>query len=70
MKKTQRILAMIGVILLISLYIVTLISAFLATPYSSALFKSCIYSTIVIPILLYVYIMLYKLLKKDDENKE
>lgn len=70
MKKGKRILAMVGVILLVSLYILTLIGAFTASPHSHALFLASIYSTIVIPILIYGYMLIYRLVKKNSDDKK
>lgn len=69
MKKTKRILALIGVILLLSLYIITLISAITSTPATPGLFKACIYSSILIPILLYAYMLIYRVLKGRNEDQ-
>ncbi len=64
MKKLQRILAFTGAILLIGLYLLTLVSALLATPYSAGLFKACLFSTVFVPILIYAILLIYKILKK------
>jgi hypothetical protein len=64
MKKLQQILALIGVIFLVGLYLVTFISALLVTPYSARLFKACLFSTVFIPIMLYAILLIYRLLKK------
>lgn len=61
----KKIVAIIGVIILVSLYIITFIVAILNKPGSEQLFKACIYATIMIPILIYVYIWIYKLIKKQ-----
>lgn len=70
MKKTKRILALIGVVLLLGLYLITFIAAVTSTPASAGLFKACIYSTVVIPTLLYVYIMIYKLFGKNHKDSD
>ena len=64
MKKLQRILALIGVILLAGLYLITLVSAIFATPYSAGLFKACLFSTVFIPIMIYAILLIYRVLKK------
>ena len=69
MKKMKRILALIGAILLFSLYLLTLVGALIASPHSAALFQASIYSTIVVPIMLYAYMMIYRVVKKDSEDK-
>lgn len=65
----KRILALIGVIFLLSLYALTLVGALTASPNSAALFQASIYSTIVVPIMLYVYMMIYRVIKKDSQDK-
>lgn len=76
MKKIKRILAITGVILLVSLYLITLISAITASEHSSALFQASIFSTVAIPIFLYAVGLVYRLLKKhssdmiQDDNRE
>lgn len=70
MKKTKRILAIIGVILLIALYGSTLLFAFIDTSKSLGLFKTSIALTILVPVLLYAYSLIYKLTKKQDDSEE
>ncbi len=62
--KGQRILAMTGVILLVLLYIVTLISALLSTPVAPTLFKVCIFSSLLIPLLIWGNMLIAKLLSR------
>ncbi len=69
MKKTKRILAVVGVVFLLSLYGLTLFAALTSSPHSTALFQASLYSTAVIPIMLYAYILVYRLLKKESQDK-
>lgn len=62
--KSQRILAIVGVIFLVSLYVVTLLSGIFTTPATKGLFMACIFSTVAIPIMIYAYMLIYKILKK------
>ncbi len=68
MKKAKRIGAIILAIFLIGLYVTTLISAMFATPATSALFNACLFSTVAIPMVIFAYTLIYKMLK--DKNKE
>lgn len=70
MKKTKRILALIGVIFLIGLYVCTLLCALFAKENLMSLLMASLYATFVIPVLLWIYTLVYKLTKKasDDEN--
>ncbi len=61
-KKTKRtsrqIIALAGVILLALLYLVTLVVAFVDQSASGRLFWVCLFATIVVPLLLWIYIWL------------
>lgn len=70
MKKVKRIAAIIGVILMASLILLTVISAFVATEYSYGLFMASIFSTIVVPIMIQMYIMVYRMVHKKDRTEE
>lgn len=64
--KKQRIAAICGIILLVSLYIFTLIAAIFNFDGTGNLFKACIFSTIAIPILIWIYTWVYGVLTKDN----
>lgn len=68
MHKSKRILAIIGIVFLVGLYVVSLISAIFVTEASATLFKVSIFCTIVIPLLLYAYMMLCRVFRKKDNN--
>ena len=68
----KRIIAIIGIAILVLLYIATFISAIFTTPAAPQMFKACIYATIVVPVLFYGYLLIYKVIKQrsEDNNKE
>ena len=68
-KKAQQVIAILGVILLFSLYVASLVFAIIDDPNSGNLFKASIYATIIIPVLLYTYIAVYKYTQKKNEEK-
>lgn len=68
MKKIQRILALLGVILLLAMYGSTMIFAISGNPDSTGWFKASIYCTIVVPVLLYAYALVYKHLKNRNQD--
>ena len=68
MKKGKKILAIIGIVVLAALYIVTLVSAFFVTPATTDFFMISLIATIMIPILLYVYLLIYRLIKGKSEE--
>lgn len=70
MHKLTRVFALIGAILLAGLYICTLILALIDSAYTSDLLKAAIASTIILPILLYAYILIYRLAKHSDDSSE
>lgn len=67
MKKTQRILAIIGVILLLGLYLSTLIFALLGKDFFPV-FMASLFSSFVIPVLIWAYGFIYRLIKKNDKQ--
>lgn len=73
MRKVKRIFAIIGVVILVGMYAVTLLSAIFATPATKDFFKASLLATLVIPILIYVYMLVYRLItgrQGDDEEKQ
>jgi hypothetical protein len=68
MKKRSRIFAIIGVILLVSLYLSTLVFALFDRTESLWLLKASIICTVVIPVLLYGYRLLYKVTNNKDKD--
>ena len=71
MKKVKRILAWIGIILLVCLYGSTLVCAIIDKSETQNLFKASVAATILVPILLWVYTYIFKLIKgKNEENTE
>lgn len=67
MKKGKRILAFLGVLLLVALYISTLVFAIIDSPKSMGFFKASVAATILLPVLLYAYTLFYKLSKRKEE---
>lgn len=68
MKKTKQILAIAMIVFLVGLYIITLIAAITSTPATSGLFKASLFCTMVLPIMFYIYQMVYKNYKRDDDS--
>ncbi len=69
MKKVKRIFAILTVVFLLSLIGINVYAAFTASPASHALFQASLYSIVVIPIMIYGYILVYRLLKRYAEDK-
>lgn len=60
-KKTtsKQIVAIIGIVLLVLLYVVTLVLAFVDSAVTNTLFTICMFSTILVPALIWIYIWMY-----------
>lgn len=68
--KLKRILAIIGVIILASLYLITFLAAIFDSGQTLSLFKGCVATTIFVPVVLYAYILMYRFVKRlGDESK-
>ena len=59
----KRILALTGAVLLVSLYILTLISAIIDSPFFRDLFRASVAATIIVPILIFVIRWIRNVLK-------
>ena len=57
--KKQRIAAIFGIALLLLLYLVTLICAIFNFDGTGRLFQACLFATIAIPILIWIYVWLF-----------
>lgn len=56
---SKQVVAIIGIVLLVLMYIATLIAAIVDSSASGRLFWVCLYATVVIPILIWVYTWMY-----------
>jgi len=70
MKKTRQILAIIGIILLVGMYVSTIVCALSANENFMSMLMASIYASFVIPVLIWAYTFIYKLVKKDDDSEE
>lgn len=70
MKKRKQILAWIGIILLVAMYLCTLIFSLMKSDAAYGLFRASVACTIIIPVLLYAYILIYRVLNKNNDNKK
>ena len=69
MKKVKQILAIIGIILLVLLYLRTLVCAIIDHTETMRLFQASILATVIIPVLLWAYSFIYKLIKKNAKDQ-
>ena len=70
MKKTRQILAIIGIIILVGMYIATIICALSANENFMSMLMASIYASAVIPVLIWAITFIYKLVKKDNDSEE
>lgn len=64
----KKIMAIAGALLLLALYVTTLVLALTDNPDTMNAFHASIYCTIVIPVLIWAYTFIYKLLNKRDDT--
>ena len=63
--KPKQILAIIAVVLLVSMYVVSLILAFFHSEFATKLLLLSIVMTILVPVVLYIIMMFYKLNNRE-----
>lgn len=67
MNKFKRIAAIIGIVLILSMYVITIITAFISKGNAPAMFIASAFCTIAIPILIYIIIEVSKLVQRKKE---
>ena len=71
MKKIKQIIAILGCILLVGLYVSTLVFALIGSEDTMNLFRASVYATVVVPVLIWAYSFIYRLLKNHfGDNKK
>ncbi len=72
MEKARRIFALVGVILILALYVLTLVFALQKNPAFKGLFLGALFCTIAVPVILYVFGLLLKNAKgkQNDPNND
>lgn len=68
--KAKRILAIVGVVLLLGLYISALVLAFIHNAFAQKMLILALAGTIFIPVVLYLIMMFGRLNKKNDPNED
>ena len=69
-KKVKQILAIIGIVVLVGLYVSTIVCALTSSDNFMNLLLASVYATVIIPVLIWAYSFIYKLLKKDRDDEE
>lgn len=68
MKKCKRILALIGIVLLVSLYALTVFAAIFDNTHTMKYLTASIAATVIIPVLLWIYHLIYRLIRDRSEK--
>lgn len=71
-QKIKRILALAAVVIIALLYIVTFVLSLIQSEQASELLRLSLVATVVLPVLLYLYLWLFRLFagRDKDENEE
>ncbi len=69
MKQIKRVLALIGAALLVLMYLATLVCAIFGNGQEMAMFKASVTCTILVPVLLWGYTVIYRLAKGKNEQE-
>ncbi|MGF7011803.1 hypothetical protein M2145_002159 [Lachnospiraceae bacterium PF1-21] len=67
--KLKRVFALLGAIILLAMYANTLIFALMDSPKSQDLLKASIACTFIIPVFLYAYSLVYRVIKEKEKDK-
>ena len=68
-QKLKRILALTAVVIILLLYAATFVLSLLPGDQAKDLLMVSIVATVVIPVLLYIYLWLFRLFRKDDDSQ-
>ena len=66
--KIKRVAAIIGIVLIVTMYLITLVSAIFVTKFTHDLFLASLFSTFAVPVLIYAFMLIYKLVNKKDDT--
>ena len=67
MKNLKRLLAVIGIVLLAGMYILTFVLALTDHSKSGGMLMASLYATVIIPVLLYAFLLVYKWSRHEDD---
>ena len=70
MKNIKQILAILGIVLIVGLNFLLVFAAGTASEDSMGMFGGAVVAVVMIPILLWIYLYIFKLIKKRQEDKE
>lgn len=68
MNKVKRISAIIGIVAILSLYLISFLLAIFASDKAPGLFMASVFCTVIIPIMIYCFIAVYNRVHKKPEE--
>lgn len=66
----RRTAAITGIVLLVGMYVTALVCALIKSPAASAMLKIALCGTFLIPVLIYIILMFYRIGHKEDAPEE
>ncbi len=70
MKKAKQILAILGIVLILGINVLLIFAAAGASEDNTQIFNATIVTVILVPVLLWIYLYIYKIIKKNNEDKK
>lgn len=70
MKKAKQIFAILGVVILVGMYLITLILALIDNPLTYDLFRISVGLTILIPVLLWLYLTMFRYMEQRRKSNQ
>ncbi len=70
MKNMKQILAILGIILILGLNVFVVFAAGTASEDGMGMFGGAVVAMVMVPVLLWIYMYIYKLIKKNKDDKE
>lgn len=70
MKNMKQIFAILGIILILGLNLLLVFAAGTASEDGMGMFGGAVVAVVMVPILLWIYLYIFKLIKKRDEDKK
>lgn len=69
MKKVKQILAILGILLILGVNVLLIVTAGGSSETNTNAFNAAIVAVVMVPVLLWIYLYIYKLIKKRNEDK-
>ena len=70
MKKMKQFFAILGIVLILGVNVLLIFGAGSASENNMGVFHASVVTVILVPILLWIYLYIYKILKKREEDKQ